>query len=200
MHRFVKGMPEFTIPNAFEEFPICLTAKLRKQSSGTESTMRSIVCNQGISIDFGFMVQRQQKVPTHFDRYEWRNMLRFDNQPFQWSICMAVLSLPRLPPVKWINNWLANNSPTCPNKYVWMDGGDELGKGRAIHQTFMNVGFTVKLTGPNSLNQNGPEERPHQTIYDVLRAMLSGANLQPNLWLYAFYHYGRLYNFVHHGI
>jgi GAG-pre-integrase domain len=57
MHRFVKGMPEFTIPNALEECPVCLAAKLRKQPSSTVSTMKSTVCNQGTSIDFGFMVQ-----------------------------------------------------------------------------------------------------------------------------------------------
>ena len=51
MHRFVKGMPEFTIPDALEGCPICLAAKLRKQPSGSATPMRSTVCNQGISID-----------------------------------------------------------------------------------------------------------------------------------------------------
>jgi hypothetical protein len=60
-------------------------------------------------------------------------------------------------------------------------------------------GYAVELTGPDSSHQNGPGERPHQTIGDALRAMLSGANLQPNFWPYAFYHYLRLYNFVPHG-
>ena len=35
MHKFVKGMPEFSLPNALEECPVCLAAKLRKQPSGT---------------------------------------------------------------------------------------------------------------------------------------------------------------------
>lgn len=34
---------------------------------------------------------------------------------------------------------------------------------------------------------------------DVLRSMLSGANLQANFWPYPFYHYVQLYNFVPHG-
>jgi hypothetical protein len=79
-----------------------------------------------------------------------------------------------------------------------MDGGGELGKSRDIHQTFTNFGYAVEMTGPNSSNQNGPGERPHQTIGDALRAMLSGANLKPNFCPYAFYHYVRLYNFVPH--
>ena len=61
MHRFVKGTPEFTIPNELEACcPVCLAAQLRKQPAGTATTMRSTVCNQGISIDFGFMVQRSK--------------------------------------------------------------------------------------------------------------------------------------------
>jgi hypothetical protein len=60
MHRFVKGMPECTLPNELEACPVRLAAKLCKQPVGTTTTMRSTVCNQGISIDFGFMVQRSK--------------------------------------------------------------------------------------------------------------------------------------------
>ena len=70
----------------------------------------------------------------------------------------------KAPPVDWINSWLANNAPNCPNKYVRMDGGGELGKSRDIQRTFANYGYTLELTGPDSSNQNGPGERPHQTI------------------------------------
>ena len=31
----------------------------------------------------------------------------------------------RAPLVDWLNNWLANNAPTCSDKYVRMDRGDE---------------------------------------------------------------------------
>ncbi len=106
----------------------------------------------------------------------------------------------KAPPVDWVNSWLASNSLQCPDKCVRMDGGGELGKCRDIHRTFAIFGYAVELTGPDSSPQNGPGERPHQTIGDALRTMLSGANLQPNFWLYAFYHYICLYNFVPHGI
>jgi hypothetical protein len=77
--------------------------------------------------------------------------------------------------------------------------GGELGKCREIHDTFGNFGYQVQLTGPDSSHQNGPGERPHQTIGDALRAMLTGADLRPNFWPYAFYHYIRLYNLMPHG-
>ncbi|KAI2497911.1 retrotransposon [Fragilaria crotonensis] len=200
MHRFVKGMPEFQIPNEIESCPICLAAKLRKRPAGTDTTMHSTICNQGISIDFGFMVQRSRNTKRQ------HNLIGLNGET-----CYALITdhfsgrlygrafATKAPPVDWVNNWLANNAPDCPNKYVRMDGGGELGKSRDIRQAFTNFGYTVEVTGPDSSNQNGPGERPHQTIGDALRSMLSGANLQANFWPYAFYHYLRLYNFVPHG-
>ena len=35
-------------------------------------------------------------------------------------------------PVEWINNWLSNNPPNCPNKYLCLDSGGKLGKSRFI--------------------------------------------------------------------
>ncbi|KAI2508393.1 Retrotransposon gag protein [Fragilaria crotonensis] len=200
MHRFVKGMPQFTVPTEIEGCPICLAPKLRKAPSGTGTTMRATTCNQGLSIDFGFMVQKS------------RNSIRHNTLVgLNGETCYVLLTdhysgrifgrafATKAPPVDWINSWLASNAPQCPDKYVRMDGGGELGKCRDIHRTFANFGYVVELTGPDSSHQNGPGERPHQTIGDALRTMLSGANLQPNFWPYAFYHYIRLYNFVPHG-
>jgi GAG-pre-integrase domain len=65
MHRFVKGMPQFKIPTEIEGCPICLAAKLRKAPKGTNTTMRATTCNQGLSIDFGFMVQKSRDSARH---------------------------------------------------------------------------------------------------------------------------------------
>ena len=200
MHRFVKGMPAFDLPNALEECPICLAAKLWKQPSGSASTMRSTICNQGISIDFGFMVQRSSNSKRQHNLIGLNGETCYALITDHYSGCLYGRAFgTKAPPLEWINNWLANNSPNCPDKHVRMDGGGELGKSRDIHQTFANFGYTVGVTGPDSSHQNGPGERPHQTIGDALRAMLSGANLKPCFWPYAFYHYVRLYNFVPHG-
>jgi hypothetical protein len=111
MHRFVKGMPEFTIPNALEECPICLAAKLRKQPSGTATTMRSTTCNQGISIDFGFMVQRSS------DKKRQHSLVGLNGETcyalitdhFSGRLYGRVFGT-KAPPVDWDNNWLANNA------------------------------------------------------------------------------------------
>ncbi len=196
MHRSVKGMPKFTLSTELEGCPICLAAKLRKAPKGTETTMRATTCNQGLSIDFGFMVQKSRDSTRHNTLVghngETCYVLLTDH--FSGRIFGRAFAT-KAPSVDWINSWLASNSPQCLDKCVRMDGGGELGKCRDIHHTLANFGYAVELTGPDSSHQNGPGERPHQTIGDALRSMLSGANLQPNFWPYAFY----LYNFVPHG-
>jgi hypothetical protein len=199
MHRYVKGMPEFSVPNELESCPICLAAKLHKQPAGTASTMRSTVCNQGISIDFGFMVQRSRDTKRQHNLVGLNGETCYALITDHFSGQMRSSFATKAPPVEWIINCLANNTPNCPTKYVRMDGGGELGKSRDIRQTFVNFGYTVEVTGPDSSHQNGPGERAHPTIGDAHRAMLTGANLQASFWPYAFYHYLQLYNFVPHG-
>jgi Reverse transcriptase (RNA-dependent DNA polymerase)/GAG-pre-integrase domain len=201
MHRHSSGIPVFSVPDAAtENCSVCLASKLRKAPRGHGNTMTATQCMQGLGIDFAFMVQRSRD-PKRFE-----NLVGFNGET-----CYVLLTdhysgrifgrafATKAPPVDWLNQWLANNSPSCQDKYVRMDGGGELGKCREIHETFNNFGYQVQLTGPDSSHQNGPGERPHQTIGDALRAMLTGADLRPNFWPYAFYHYVRLYNFMPHG-
>jgi hypothetical protein len=57
----------------------------------------------------------------------------------------------------------------------------------------------VEPTAPASSAQNGPGERPHRTLANAMRAMLTGSDLEPKFWPYAFQHYIRLYNMTTHG-
>ncbi|KAI2509025.1 hypothetical protein MHU86_5401 [Fragilaria crotonensis] len=123
MHRFVKGMPEFQIPNEIESCPICLAAKLRKRPAGTDTTMHSTICNQGISIDFGFMVQRSRNTKRQ------HNLIGLNGET-----CYALITdhfsgrlygrafATKAPPVDWVNNWLANNALTVQTSMsAWME-------------------------------------------------------------------------------
>jgi hypothetical protein len=162
--------------------------------------MTATTCLQGLGIDFAFMVQKSSD-SKRFDNLVGHNsetcyVLITDH--FSGRLIGRAFAT-KAPPVDWLNQWLASNAPTCANKYVRMDGGGELGRCREILDTFANFGYQTQLTGPDSSHQNGPGERPHQTIGDALRAMLTGADLRAAFWPYAFYHYLRLYNFVPHG-
>jgi hypothetical protein len=201
MHRHSKGIPSFAIPDsATENCSVCLASKLRKTPRGHATTMKATQCMQGLGVNFAFMVQRSRD-PKRFENLVGLNgetcyVLLTDH--FSGRLFGRAFAT-KAPPVDWLDQWLASNSPSCPDKYVRMDGGSELGKCREIHETFNNFGYQVQLTGPDSSHQNGPGERPHQTIGDARRAMLTGADLRPNFWPYVFYHYIRLYNFMPHG-
>jgi hypothetical protein len=114
-----------------------------------------------------------------------------------------VSALPRskVPPIGFLNHWLLHHGlpKDVPNKHVQMDPGGDLGACQAVVELFENAGYAFEPTAPNSSHQNGPVERPHQTIADAIRTMLVGASLSPKKWPYAFYHFLRLYNGTPHG-
>ncbi len=200
LHKHTRGMPALSLPDTIDECAVCMSSKLRKTSRGHANTMTTTECLQGLGIDFAFMVQKSAD-PKRFDNLVGHNgetcyVLITDH--FSGRLIGRAFAT-KAPPVDWLNQWLANNAPACNGKYVRMDGGGELGRCREILDTFANFGYQTQLTGPDSSHQNGPGERPHQTIGDALRAMLTGASLRPAFWPYAFYHFVRLYNFIPHG-
>jgi hypothetical protein len=96
---------------------------------------------QGLGVDFAFMVQRSRD-PKRFENLVGLNgetcyVLLTDH--FSGRLFGRAFAT-KAPPVDWLNQWLASNSPSCPDKYVRMDGGGELGKCREIHETFNNFG------------------------------------------------------------
>ncbi|KAI2512045.1 hypothetical protein MHU86_2333 [Fragilaria crotonensis] len=108
MHRFVKGMPQFKLPTELEECPICLAAKLRKTPKGTGTTMRATTCNQGLSIDFGFMVQKSRDSIRHNTLVGLNGETCYVLLTDHFSGRIFGRAFPtKAPPVDWINSWIA---------------------------------------------------------------------------------------------
>ena len=203
MHKHADGIPPIPIATELDACPVCAHAKLRKAARGLESTrLRATQPGQGIGVDFGFMVQ-QSKNSQRMERLQGLNgetcyCLVVDHFSGRlYGECFAS----KAPPIDFLNRWLLLHGlpKDVPNKYVRMDNGGELGNCRAIVDLFENAGYAVEPTAPDSSHQNGPVERPHQTIADAIRTMLGGAGLPPKFWPYAFYHFLRLYNVTPHG-
>jgi hypothetical protein len=57
MHEYAIGVPNLPIATEIDDCPICLKATLHKANKSNSSTRKATQCNQGISIDFGFVVQ-----------------------------------------------------------------------------------------------------------------------------------------------
>jgi len=57
MHKFAHGIPPVPLATDLDQCPICAQAKLHKAAHGQSSSKRATQGFQGISVDFGFMVQ-----------------------------------------------------------------------------------------------------------------------------------------------
>ena len=197
----VPPMPKPKPP--FDNCPICKKTKLQKRPRGKKESRHATQCNQGISIDMGFLVQKS-KNEDRFERLkgihgETCYCLIVDHHGgFLYGRCFPSKEAP----VAYLNEWLAQHGlgPDVKDKYVRFDLGSELGRSQKVRELFEKAGYKCEPTAPNSSNQNGPGERPHRTIGDAIRAMLHGAGLDPKYWPYAFLHFIRIYNITPHGV
>jgi hypothetical protein len=57
IHKYGISVPNLPIATEIDDCPIRLKAKLHKAKKNTYSTRKATQCNQGIYIDFGFVVQ-----------------------------------------------------------------------------------------------------------------------------------------------
>lgn len=102
--------------------------------------------------------------------------------------------LSKATPMHWLRNFLDLHAPSCSNKYVHMDQGGELYRNPRLRHLFQQRGYDIRPTGADSSHQNGPVERAHRTVADMIRTLLSGANLPIKFWPYAFHHALRIIN------
>jgi hypothetical protein len=55
--RAATGVPDLATDDKLHKCPVCIAAKLRKTNKGIEDSRHATVCNQGVSIDAGFIVK-----------------------------------------------------------------------------------------------------------------------------------------------
>lgn len=182
--------------------PVCQSEKLTKAARRKTDSRKATQCYQGLSIDFGFVVQKS-KNEKRLSRLTGLNgetcyVLIADHHS---GALHGATFVSKHPPIEYLNRWLARHDPgtAVANKYVRVDQGGDLGGSSEFRRLFEEAGYTVEPTAPDSSSQNGPGERPHRTIKDALRTMLHGAGMELHFWPYAFQHYLRLYNLVPHG-
>jgi hypothetical protein len=102
----------------------------------------------------------------------------------------------KVSPLLWLEAFLSRHSPECTGKYVFLDQGGELYANPNVVSLFTRFHYSVRPTGADASNQNGPVERAHLTVANFLRAMLLGADLDARFWPYAFHHYLKIMNSV----
>jgi hypothetical protein len=201
LYNAVDGLPRTRIANELEKCPICLRAKLTRANRSTTDSRTASQCYQGISIDFGFIVQASSDT----DRYKRLVGLNGETcyclitDHFSGTLHGQVFRS-KAPPVDFVRKWLDNHDPgtQVQHKYVRMDQGELCCN--EILSLFDSHNYDVQITGASGSASNGPGERPHRTIAQSIRAQLTGANLPPKFWPYCFHYALRIYNLtVHEG-
>jgi hypothetical protein len=93
-----------------DDYPICLNAKLHKANKSTSSTRQATQCNQGISINFGFVVQssKDNERVRRLSGLHGETCYVFLHDHFSNTLYSAALRS-KAPPIEWLTKWLAND-------------------------------------------------------------------------------------------
>jgi hypothetical protein len=125
LQKHVIGLPELPIADAeLCPCPICAQEKLTKHARGKADSRRATICNQGISIDVGFIVQKSN------DSERMQRLLGLNGES-----CYVLLTdhksgtlygqtlCNKSPPLDFINRWLAKHGcgKDVADKYVRME-------------------------------------------------------------------------------
>ena len=197
-HKYIKGVPKFERQSkVLDHCPTCIQSKQTKEPAGKKTTKTATVPFQGLSIDFAFSGMRSKNDDRRLD-YEGMNgetcyILITDHVT---GMKIGDTRLSKAPPIIWLKNFLEKHDPKCEGKYAFMDQGGELYKSPDIHNLFEQYGYDLRPTGADNSRQNGPVERAHRTIGNMIRCLLHGAGLDAKFWPYAFYHALRLMNAI----
>ena len=73
-------------------------------------------------------------------------------------------------PLAWLEDFLQQHAPACPQKYVYMDQGGELYHNPKVRKLFEAYGYKVNPTGADTSRQNAVE-RYHLTVENGVRAL-----------------------------
>ena len=202
-HKTATGLPNSSsVVHELDNCPVCQKAKLTKAPRSKESSCQADVCYQGLSVDFGFIVQssKDTKRFCHLQGYYGETCYVIITDHKSGTVFGDCFSS-KAAPIAFLDNWLRKYGlpHNHPNKYVRLDGGGELGRNRKVIELFEKAGYDVERTAPDSSHQNGPGERPHRSIGNALCAILSGAGLEAHFCPFAFHHYLCIYNLVPHA-
>jgi len=108
MHKFAIGVPSVSINTDIDQCPICTMTKLHKASRIQSSSRQATQCFQGVSIDFGFMVQcsSNSEHVHQLTGLHGETCYCLITDHYSGMLHGAVFHL-KAPPLGFLNTWLA---------------------------------------------------------------------------------------------
>jgi hypothetical protein len=135
-HHHVTGIPS-NLPSSddLNACPVCITCKMRRRAASTQSSRTARQLNEGLSIDFGFIVHQSSSLPAlnHDDLSDHDHLCSCNGETAyllvrdHWSgALLGTCTINKAPPVDWLTYWLLHHPCSSPTKYVRLDQGGDL--------------------------------------------------------------------------
>eukprot|EP00957_Ditylum_brightwellii_P093240 7099934-Ditylum_brightwellii.AAC.1 len=145
LHYCVDGIPKINAPYPISGCDTCFLCKMTWSNKGNRgTTFDATTPCQDLSLDWGFMVQRPK------DSYRVYLLVADHYSGKLWGVCADS----KLSPIKWLNKFLTQHSPSMQGKYICMDLGSELGRNHELITLLEKYDSIIKPTSPNSSHQN----------------------------------------------
>jgi len=106
----------------------------------------------------------------------------------------------KMPPCAAVTKFLDVHGRKTGRRVLRTDQGGELWGSLKFREAIHQAGYLMEPTAPGAPFQNGLAERPNQTLGNIMRCMLHGANLGPQFWPFALTHAVRIYNMLPHSV
>ena len=132
------------------------------------------------SMDFGFVKGNVYNRLVRSHKGYSSFLLIVDHKTrYMW----VFLTKNKKPPVKVISQFLKIYGLKKGGiKVLRIDQGGKLVKDSSFREATSELGYQVEITGANNSSQNGKVERPHRTLGQMMRAVLTNAGLHPKYW------------------
>jgi hypothetical protein len=124
--KYAIGVPDLPMASLSDQCPTCLAAKMRKAASGSDSSKCAKQCYQGLSIDFGLIIQASKNSGQRKETVRCNGETCYVLIADHFSAHGKAMKT-KAPPLQYFHCWLSAFAPNCANKYVRTDQGGELG-------------------------------------------------------------------------
>ena len=182
------GVPKLKhLRNPFFKCEHSMHGKITQMKKGfNEDPTRATVPGQRFFMDYGFIRAHTEegKILQSIDNYTTYLLIADEYSRYMW----VFLFKSKHPQIQIIKDFLDQQGATTKTKWVRTDQGGELGRSKIFQKTVQECKFLLEPTGAGASFQNAIVERGHRSLGNMVRTLLSSANLKPEYWSFAILH------------
>ena len=191
INKVVLGVPNLRRKNPFFSCQHGSSGKMTMQKKGhATNPTRADEPGGRFKMDYGFVrgklaiKNENGSLTTSKDGYNCYLLIVYEYSRHLWVFLFVDEKLP----INTVTSFLLTHGLTKGFRRVRTDQGGELAGSAMFRTCISKAGYTLEVTGAGASFQNAIVERPHRTLADMMRTMLSGGNLSSEYWSHALLH------------